>query len=553
MIWVRHYDSAGKPLPCPERMSMHSEAFDVVVVGSGAGGGVVAGQLASAGLRVLVLERGPDPTFEQVGRDHLRNQRLSLYGHNGGPDAPHVRTSENSPLPLLPWDPRYHANAAVLGGGTRVYGAQAWRFHPLDFRMASTYGVPEGSSLADWPIRYSDLEPWYEMAEDTIGICGDQDAMVHLPAGRKAYPMASLPLGRAGKVHEAGARRLGWPTCPVPLAINSVPRDGRPACTRCRYCVGFACEVDAKNGSANTVLRRGLATGNLTVRTESVVLRLETMGRRVRDVVYVRGDREFRVTAPIVILAAGAIESARLLLLSGIGSDAVGRHLQGHVYTGAVGRFIDPMFDGQGPGVGIATCRFSHGNDGVVGGGMLADEFVPLPIVAWKRLRPPGIPSHGEAAKRWMVENYVRLAEIKGPVQDIPSPNARVTLSSVRDRWGVPVAHLSGHTHEETIRTAVFLHGRAKEWLEASGAVEIWGSPPSRPTLSGGQHQAGTCRMGEAPSESVVDPDQKVHGWENLWIADASVHVTNGGFNPVLTVFALAFRLANTLAKSVGG
>ena len=529
---------------------MGQTQFDTLVIGSGAGGGVVAGELALAGQKVLLIERGPDPTFAEFGRDHLRNQRMSRYGHNSGPDTRHLRTIDGADQPVVPWDPRYHANAAVLGGGTRVYGAQAWRFHPLDFQMASEYGIPEGSSLADWPIRYSDLEPWYEVAEHSIGVCGDLAAMTHLPAGAKGLPMPPLAPTRAADIHRAGAMRLGWKPFPVPLAINSVPYGNRPACVRCPTCVGFACPVDAKNGSANTLLRRALKSGNLIVETETIATRLVVQGRRVRGVDVISPSGPRTIAADRVVLAAGAIESARLLLLSGIGGDHVGRHLQGHVYTGAIGRFPEPIWDGTGPGPSTATCRWSHGNDGIVGGGMLADEFVPLPIVTWKRLRPPWVPSHGPEAKQWMVEQYSRVAEIKGPVQDIPSPHARVTLSTTRDLWGVPVAHLSGATHPATIDTARFLHAKAREWLEASGALEVWGEAPSRPFLSGGQHQAGTCRMGEDPSKSVVDPHQRVHGLENLWVGDASVHVTNGGFNPVLTIYALAFRLAQHLKTS---
>jgi choline dehydrogenase-like flavoprotein len=138
--------------------------LDAVVVGTGAAGGIVACVLAEAGRHVLLLERGPALGFEDVGRDHLRNQRLSLYGHNAGPAIegnPRVFVSASGREQVVrPHEPGYHNNAACVGGGTRVYGAQAWRFMPEDFRMATTYGVPEGSSLADWPITYDDLEPF---------------------------------------------------------------------------------------------------------------------------------------------------------------------------------------------------------------------------------------------------------------------------------------------------------------------------------------------------------------------------------------------------------
>jgi choline dehydrogenase-like flavoprotein len=138
---------------------------------------------------------------------------------------------------------------------------------------------------------------------------------------------------------------------------------------------------------------------------------------------------------------------------------------------------------------------------------------------------------------------------VQGPIQDTPNPDARVTIDPfVRDRWGIPVAHLSGTTHPESIRTADFTRRRAEEWLKASGAKTIW-SYPSQLGLSGGQHQAGTCRMGNDPHSSVTDSWGRVHGHENLFVMDSSIHVTNGGFNPVLTIMALAFRNASHLAS----
>jgi choline dehydrogenase-like flavoprotein len=149
-----------------------------------------------------------------------------------------------------------------------------------------------------------------------------------------------------------------------------------------------------------------------------------------------------------------------------------------------------------------------------------------------------------------MRENFRRAVRVTSPVQEIPSPEARVTLDAqVRDRWGRPVARLSGATHPETLRTTAFMLDRAQEWLEASGAVKIWGRLPGL-KLSAGQHQAGTCRMGDDPRTSVVDRWGHVHGHDNLLVADASLHVTNGGFNPVLTIMALAFRISDHLVQA---
>ncbi len=545
--------------------------YDAIVIGSGAGGGIAACVLAESGFSVLLVERGEQLSYHDVGRDHLRNQRLSAYGHNAGPGLGNPRTARNAQgelVALSPWQGGYHANAACVGSGTVVYGAQAWRFLPQDFKMASIYGVPPGSSLADWPIEYNDLEPYYTRAEWELGVCGDDRANAHSAYRSKAYPMPPMRSTLQHGVLKAGADRLGWNTSPVPLLINSQEYGGRPACAACQHCVGFACPVDAKNGTANTVIPRAIQTGRCELRSSTMAKRLvcdddgQVIGVELASELY--GEISTRVVyARKVILSCGAIESARLLLNStssqhpsGIGNryDMVGRNLQGHYYPGAMGLMPHDVYDGIGPGVVISTSRFNHGNKGIIGGGMIANEFIMTPITYWHRALPPEVPRWGQANKDWMRDNYRRTIHITGPVQEIPSPSARVTVNrEVRDKYGIPVAHLSGATHEETVRTSAFMWERCVEWLQASNAQHIWGEAPRGAWLSGGQHQAGTCRMGDNPESSVTDRWGRVHHQSNLYILDSSIHVTNGGFNPVLTIMALAYRGAEKVASELNG
>jgi len=538
--------------------------YDVIVVGAGAGGGIVAGVLAEAGHRVLVLERGRQYRVDEVGLDHLRNHRLARYGHNTGPDLdgnPRVAVDiEGAARLLRPHEGGYHNNAMAVGGGTLVYGAQAWRFLPRDFRMASTYGVPPGSSLADWPISYDDLAEDYARAEREIGVAGDAAAACFHPR-REPYPMPAVADNPQRHLLAGAAARLGWNTHPVPLAINTVPYQGRPACVQCGMCVGFACPSDSKNGTFNTLLPRARASGRCTLVANAQAERVlsDASGRVVGVAYWTIADgraQRHEARADRVVLSAGAIESARLLLNSptarepaglGNGHDQVGRSLQGHYYPGALAVMPDAVYDGNGPGVTIATTQFNHGNPGIIGGAMLANEFIPMPLSFWYAWRPADAPRWGLAAKRAMRDGFRRTVSVQGPVQEIPSPTARVTIDpAVRDRFGIPVVRLSGHTHPETLRTAAYMRDRAIDWLRATAAERVWARPIAL-GLSAGQHQAGTCRMGDDARTSVCDRFGRVHGHDNLLVADGGLHVTNGGFNPVLTIMALAFRVARRL------
>ena len=539
--------------------------YDAIIIGTGAAGGIVACVLAEAGKRVLLLERGSSLSFADVGRDHLRNQRLAIHGHNAGPELngnPRVFVDPHGEARIVkPHELDYHNNAACVGGGTRVYGAQAWRFHPDDFRMASKYGVPNGSSLADWPITYETLEPFYERAEWELGVAGNGNSIQHQIPRKRNYPLRPVDPSPQTVALQNGARQLGWVTTPVPLLINTEPYGGRAACIECKYCVGFACPTDAKSGTQNTVIPRALATGNCELRTSTIAEAVETDERgNVTGVSYLDHGKRQTARAKVVIVSAGAIESARLLLNSrsplhpaGLGNehDQVGRNLQGHLYPRAYGISPTKVFNGIGPGVTIATTQFNHDNPGIVGGGMLADDFIKPPIDFWYDSLPPDLPRWGVENKRFMRENYTRVMHVRGPVQDVPNPEGRVTVdAAIRDRWGIAVARLSGTTHRATVDAAEFMRERGEEWLRASGCEKIWSARPGL-MLSGRQHQAGTCRMGRDPRSSVTDEWGRVHSHDNLYVVDGSLHVTNGGFNPVLTIMALAFRSAEHIARAI--
>ena len=497
---------------------------DAVVVGSGAAGGIVAKELATAGMSVVLLERGRWISPFECAKDDLRNQRTSVLGASFGPEDagnPRVRAERDGTERIVyPSRGGYNNNAMCVGGGTASYGAMAWRFMAQDFRLKSIYGAVEGSTLEDWPITYDDLEPYYEKAEYEIGVSGDVSPDPFRAPRKKPLPMPPLAPNLEYKILKPAMLRLGLHPFDIPMLRNSVPYGGRPGCMRCRWCVGFACEINAKCGTQNTVIPEALASGNCELRTNCMTKEvLLTPGGKARGVAYYdEDDRLQEQTADLVVVSGGAIESARLLLNS-----------KSRLF-----------FDGAGN---------NHGNPGLVGGGMLANEFIRLPY-QFVQKAPSFIPRWGAGHKDYMRKWYRRTIGVQGPVQEMPMWEARVQLDpKVKDRWGIPVIRMSGHQHPHTIEICQFLSRRAEEIVKEAGAIKTWRRVPGG-GLSGGQHQAGTCRMGNDPKTSVVDKYCRVHDMDNLYVVDAGVHVTNGGFNPVLTIMAIAYWASAHILRS---
>ncbi len=464
---------------------MAQRHVNAIVVGAGAGGGVVAKELAVAGLSVVLFERGRWVPYDEHNDDELTSQRTTVLGNGFGPDDERSRrvvvNPDGSTRIVLPSEGAYNNVAACVGSGTVSYGAMAWRFMPQDFQLRSTYGALEGSTVEDWPIRYEDLEPCYEKAEWEIGVAGDDSRNPFAPPRKKPQPMPPFPYNKEARILEAAARRLGWHPFPTPMLRNSVPYGGRPKCIHMRTCVGFACPVDAKCGTQNTVIPVALATGHCQLRTESVVSEILVDDRgRAQGVKYfdASGKRNIQ-TADLVVVSASATETARLLLNSrsklfpqgaGNNHDWVGRNLQGHAYTGANGFMDEEIYEEAGPGACITFCDFNHGNPGIRGGGLLSNEFISLPY-HFTHLRPPGSPRWGRAHKEFQRRWYKHTIRVMGPVQEMPVFDARVEVDpAVKDHWGIPVARLSGQRHPSDIETARFLSKKAEDLLKEAGA-----------------------------------------------------------------------------------
>jgi len=542
---------------------MGNKHVNAIVVGAGAGGGIVAKELSVAGLSVVLFERGGWATYDDADTDELKSQRTTPLGNAYGPDDDRyvrvIKNTDGSTYTVLPSEGGYNNNAACVGSGTVSYGAMAWRFMQEDFKLKTTYGAIEGSTLADWPFTYEDLEPCYEKAEWEIGVAGDATQNPFGAPRNKPYPMPPFSHNKEAQLLYDAAKRLGYHPFPIPMLRNSIPYGGRPACIRMRTCCGYACPVNAKCGTQNTVIPIAIATGNCELRINSVVSEIivNDQGKITGVTYFDEKNRKQTQTADIVIVSCSATETARLLLNSkskffpkGIGNenDWVGRNLQGHAYTGAYGIFEDEIYDDLGPGASVAISDFNHHNPGIMGGGVLCNEFIRMPY-SFTGIRPPGSASWGKEHKAFQRLNFKRVAQAVGPYQEIPSFEARVEVDPVvKDFWGIPVVRLSGSRHEKDVEGCKLMSEKAELWLKEAGAIQTWQSVGGGKGISGGQHQAGTCRMGNDPKTSVTDKYGRIHDVPNLFVADGSLNVNNGGFNPALTIMALGYRVGGYIA-----
>ena len=339
----------------------------VIVVGSGAGGSVAAWRLARAGHPVLILEKGRNLFPGLLGGDPHFDTRFSNDEVKAG------RFFETQDPLLEPRTLRTRREAArgrarsfvgdindlptTVGGGTVHWDAKTPRFWRHDFKGRSLYGPIPGANVADWPLEYDELAPYYERVERRIGVQGDRDRM---PARTLAqaprhhqFPMRPNPPSYAGKLLAAAAAGLGYHAYPFPMAVNSRRRDGRPACNSCGYCSGFGCPIQARGGALSWLPGALAAGAELRDRCFVDRIELSRSGRRATGVAYVdRRGRRRRESADIVILAASAIETARLLLLSrhhrhphGLGnrSGQVGRNLMFHHFTFGAALFSEDV------------------------------------------------------------------------------------------------------------------------------------------------------------------------------------------------------------------
>ncbi|HEV8363274.1 MAG TPA: GMC family oxidoreductase, partial [Gemmatimonadaceae bacterium] len=320
-----------------------TEEVDFVVVGAGSAGGVVARELAKAGMRVVVLEQGPWRTERDFKHDEVQIVQESFLTNNWRDQPNTFRATEKDKAVLQP----ALLYGKCVGGGSVHFTANYWRFHEIDFIEASKRGTIAGTGFADWPITYADLEPYYTKVEWEVGVSGAPGPFD--PPRSKGFPVPPLPAKSGGILLERGARKLGWTAFPAPTAILSQPYRGRVGCVQCSFCEGFGCEVGAKSSTLVTMIPEAVRTGRCEIRPNSYVRKVEINPKgRVVGVKYYDADKkEIFQRAKAVVLCANGAETPRLLLMSKsvVFPDGLANS------SGLVGKYL--MYNGGGNAVGM--------------------------------------------------------------------------------------------------------------------------------------------------------------------------------------------------------
>jgi choline dehydrogenase-like flavoprotein len=561
-----------------------------IVIGSGAGGSIAAMEFAQAGWQVTIFEKGPNHFANLAGPGPVRtvfsNDDLKMnVRYFAGPDPlVYPRTWRPVGTTASQYTGAVDELPQVVGGGTVHWDAKVPRFWDIDFQQLSALGPVSGADVEDWPFSYSDLAPYYDEAETLIGVQGDTAAMPelvlrHAPRGGQ-YPMPPGPQQHASLTVAAGAAAIGLHPFPFPMAINSQVYNGQPACNDCGFCANYGCPIVARP-SALVPLRRALAAGRVTLIPETMVTKVELAGpaaaQRATGVHWVRmtagGPVTGRQSADVIVMAASAIETVRLALLSSFPdrSGKLGRRLMLHSFTDGTAIFAEERMhayrgrsttqcaeDACDPDFpGARAFARSNGLPYIRGGIMeLGGSQDPISEAqsyqTLLRLIRPDKP-FGTDFKQLMRSSILRdrLAGCSMVGSELPYLTHTVTLDpTVKDVFGLPVARVtwSSGQYEQVAQEfyipvvkQMMAKAGAKVTLAVSATVNSGGMPT-------GQHVMGGMMMGADQATSVTDSYGRVHGLDNVYVADGSVFVTSGAHNPTNTILAVTLRNMRHLA-----
>ena len=501
----------------------------VVIIGSGAGGGTLANELAQRGIDVVLLEAGKHLTADDFVNDEWGGYEM-LSWLDKRTSSGTWRVAKDHPL-TPSW------SCQVVGGTTTHWSACCYHFIEDELRAKTVYGDIPGTTLIDWPITVDELNPYYDLAEAKMGVT-------------RTNGLPALPANNNFKVMYAGAKALGLNVSTGRHAINTLPYDGRPATIQ----DGFTITGD-KTGSRwstlNVEIPKSLATGKLELRSQARAVQIEhDAAGKASAVVYVDGAGvTHRQKARAVVLAGNCVESSRLLLHSksarfpeGLanGYGHVGRHYLRHLIQTVWSTFDKPVHMHRGEIMGGMIDDFVRHDPsrGFAGGYYIEMNSMGLPTTA--AFMDPGWWGRDFAS---VIEQYSKMAGIFMSGEDMPQADNRITLTDELDAYGVPVANIHYDDHPNDLKLRSHGYKVLTSIHKAAGAkrsVEAPAYPAS--------HNLGSNRMAGKAEDGVLDGHGRAWEVPNLFIADGSNFATGGACNPTLTIVALAIRQADFMA-----
>jgi choline dehydrogenase-like flavoprotein len=554
--------------------------YDVIVVGSGASGGVAAYALASKGLKVLCLEAGrmiePHKDFHThkypFKWPYRGNGRPGKYGKL--PQGMEWKINEwtenlytvpqDDPYALAPGAKFTWTRLRAVGGRTLVWGRESGRFGPLDFKPKS---LQDGFG-EDWPITYEDLAPYYDKVETLIGVAGGDEEVYNSPANKNILP-AFRP--RCGEwLIKKGAAKLGIKTVSFPLAVLSKSYDNRPACHYCGAC-NFGCDTVSRFSTLEVLFPKLQKMKNFTLRTNAAVhsVLLDPSTGKARGVSFVdtTNNLEYEAYAKTVVLGASMVESIRILFNSrtsefpqGLAnsSGTLGRYLMEHVAFNSIQGYFpqlagQPSTNDDGPGANslyIPRYNFGKKNDKFLRG-------YRFTFYTGCGMGPgPGahLPGFGSAYKKRIKELYPAGVSIDGYGEGLPFDWNFVEIDpeGLKDRYGIPQVRF--HTNAEYDHAFAMrdeMYGQMEEILKASGAEILPYEKKNPYPLGSVTHEAGGARMGDDPKTSVLDKWNRCHDIKNLLVVDAACFTSHPEKSVTLTIMALALRASEHLAEEI--
>lgn len=529
-----------------------SNRADVLIVGAGASGSVVARRLSEAGCSVVCLEQGPWINASDYASGKV--EREVLQGGSWHPNPNH-RTGREEDYPCEVSEAEIHPLMFNAVGGSTVHYAAEWtRLLPSDFRVKTLDGIAD-----DWPLTYDELAPFYARVERWMAVSGK--------AGDPAYPpgfeppLPPHPIGKMGRKAAEGFNKLGWHWWHGYNAIASQAHGRMNQCARRATCM-TGCPEGAKASVDVAVWPDALAAGTKLI-TGARVSRVTTNERGLATGAdwIDRDGVEHHQAADLVVLAGNGVGSARLLQLSASprfpnglanSSGLVGKRLQLHPMATAIGVYGEDLDTWMGPfGEGVTSSEFAESDmsRGFPRGGRITVMPIPGPVeLVWRYLDQPVEQRMGAALHELVAKGLGRTIELAAAIDDLPDEANTVTLDpELTDSDGIPAPKIRWKRaphHDAALR---WFADRLGDVHEAAGAVEVRKHPEFEADI--GWHLLGTARMGDDPADSVVDPFCRSHDVENLFVVDGSVFVTSGSTNPTGTIMALALRAAEDILE----